>query len=79
MDFKRAREILGIEIKDRDHYLGDNRIYRFVLFLFENNVSEADKFMTSDYGGYTEGELNSIKYQIQRNKNVYQRQKLERA
>jgi hypothetical protein len=77
--FERARKIIDFEFKDKSYIPGDIRLYKFVMLLFENDAREADAFMTSEFGGYTKGELNSIKYQIDRNKNLYMRQKLERA
>lgn len=79
VSFERARKIIDIEFKDKSYIPGDVRLYKFVLLLFENDTREADAFMTSEFGGYTRGELNSIKYQIDRNKTVYMRQKLKRA
>lgn len=77
--FERARKIIDVEFKDKSYIPGDVRLYKFVLLLFEDDIKRADAFMTSALGGYTRGELNSIKYQIDRNKTVYMRQKLERA
>ena len=77
--FERARKIIDVEFKDKSYIPGDVRLYKFVLLLFEDDIKKADAFMTSSLGGYTRGELNSIKYQIDRNKTVYMRQKLERA
>ena len=77
--FERARKIIDVEFKDKSYIPGDVRLYKFVLLLFEDDIKRADSFMTSALGGYTRGELNSIKYQIDRNKTVYMRQKLERA
>jgi hypothetical protein len=77
--FERARKIIDVEFKDKSYIPGDVRLYKFVLLLFEDDNKKADAFMTSAFGGYTKGELNSIKYQIDRNKTVYMRQKLERA
>jgi hypothetical protein len=79
VSFERARKIIDVEFKDKSYIPGDVRLYKFVLLLFEDDIKRADAFMTSALGGYTRGELNSIKYQIDRNKTVYMRQKLERA
>ncbi|BCR35568.1 hypothetical protein [Mariniplasma anaerobium] len=78
MDFKRARDILNIELKDRP-YLGHSRLYKLIIEIFDGNKQYADQFMVSKYGGYTLGQLNSIKYYIERNQKIYMRQKLERA
>lgn len=77
--FERARKIIEFEFKDKNYIPEDIRLYKFVKLLFENDTKKADAFMTSTFGGYTTGELNSIKYQVDRNKNLYMRQKLERA
>lgn len=77
--FERARKIIDVEFKDKSYIPGDVRLYKFVLLLFEDDIKRADAFMTSALGGYTRGELNSIKYQVDRNKTVYMRQKLKRA
>ena len=77
--FERARKIIEFEFKDKNYIPGDIRLYKFVILLFENDTRKADAFMISAFGGYTKGELNSIKYQVDRNKNIYMRQKLERA
>ena len=79
MTFERIRKIIEFEFKDKSFIPGDVRLYKFVLLLFEDDIKRADAFMTSALGGYTRGELNSIKYQVDRNKTVYMRQKLKRA
>jgi len=79
MTFERIRRIIDFEFKDKNFIPGDVRLYKFVLLLFEDDIKRADAFMTSALGGYTRGELNSIKYQVDRNKTVYMRQKLKRA
>lgn len=48
------------------HRFGPVRSYRSALKLFNNNSDLADEFMLSVYGGCTEGELNKIKYDIER-------------
>ncbi|MBM7454157.1 co-chaperonin GroES (HSP10) [Acholeplasma morum] len=51
--------------------VGDVRIYKRVL-KHAPDVSTADEFMLSKKGGYTESELNRIKYLIEYEKKAYQ-------
>ena len=53
-----------------DHPTSDERkIYKVVLEFFEGDTVKADAFMMSRDGGYTSGQLNSIKYELQFRKN----------
>lgn len=62
---KRLKNIIKL-----DHATSDERkIYKVVLDFFEGDTVKADEFMTSSDGGYTPGQLNSIKYEIQFRKN----------
>lgn len=55
-----------------DHPTSDERkIYKVVLDFFEGDTAKADEFMTSSDGGYTTGQLNTIKYEIQYKKTRY--------
>jgi len=56
--------------------MGDVQIYKELLYIFDNDISQADAFMLSDDGGYTQGQLNEIKYKIENEKQRYARQQL---
>lgn len=62
MEFKKLKNHI-IDISNTYKRFGDVRIYRIVLdILGSQNV--ADDFMTSDFGGFTQTELNCIKSKI---------------
>jgi len=44
--------------------MGSMKIYSLVIEEFGGNVEAADLFMTSKKGGYTEEELNDLKYRM---------------
>jgi len=56
--------------------MGDVQIYKELLYIFDYDVNQADTFMLSDDGGYTQGQLNEIKYKIENEKQRYARQQL---
>jgi hypothetical protein len=56
--------------------MGDVQIYKEILYIFDYDVNQADAFMLSDDGGYTQGQLNEIKYKIENEKQRYARQQL---
>lgn len=46
----------------------DLKVYKFLLLeILSGNEKLADDFMLSKHGGYTAGQLKTIKWQIQRN------------
>ncbi len=56
---------------DVEQKMGDIRIYKFVLEVVDHMQSRADEFMLSIQGGYTEGQLNKIKFYIEHRKRKY--------
>ena len=48
---------------------GSVRIYREALNILRNETL-ADDFMLSEYGGYTKGQLNYVKYQLNYHQNI---------
>lgn len=56
--------------------MGDVQIYKEILYIFDYDVNQADAFMLSDDGGYSQGQLNEIKYKIENEKQRYARQQL---
>jgi RNA binding exosome subunit len=64
---KRLKNIIKL-----DHATSDEKkIYKVVLDFFDGDTAKADEFMTSSDGGYTNGQLNTIKYEIQYKKTRY--------
>lgn len=69
MDFNRIKKILACE--SSDYNLTDSKIYQLVLE-FTEDEKLSDTFMLSEFGGYTEGQLNEIKYQQKYRKKRYE-------
>jgi hypothetical protein len=59
--------------------MGLNRLYKKILLLCNHNHDLATTFLTSDWGGFTIGEVNKARYDIEYRKKVYQAQKIERS
>lgn len=57
--------------------IGPISTYKLVLDICDFDTVYADLFMISKFGGYTRGELNQIKYNIESNKKIYQYKKLK--
>ena len=57
-----------------DCYLGSIRLYKRVLEMCNGNHDVTTKFMTSDFGGFTESEVNIIRYQINYSKKKYRKE-----
>ena len=55
---------------------GLRRLYTFILDYYNGSTIEADKFCLSNRGGFTRGELNKVKYQIDYQRQRYINQKI---
>ncbi|MFA6801356.1 MAG: hypothetical protein WCR19_04545 [Acholeplasmataceae bacterium] len=56
--------------------IGPISTYKQVLDICDFDTQYADLFMISKFGGYTRGELNEIKYNIESNRKIYESKKL---
>lgn len=72
MNYKRIKNVLTDEI---DNGLSDDVIFRRTVELFNGNLEETEKFLTSDYGGFTKGQINVLKYDYLRRKIRYEKSK----
>lgn len=61
MKFTKVKEAVINEIKYSKKF-GDISIYKYVLYLLNNDIKLADQFMLShEYGGYELHQLNRVK------------------
>lgn len=65
--YQRLKNIIKLDHSTSDEII----IYKVVLDFFDGDKDKADAFMMSRDGGYTPGQLNTIKYELQYRKNKY--------
>lgn len=65
--YQRLKNIIKIDYPTSH----ERKIYQAVVDFFDGDIIKADEFMISDDGGFTPGQLNTIKYEIQYKKNRY--------
>lgn len=70
-----AYERIEKDLKHFDKPVGNNRLYKRVLMVCDNDELLADAFCLSPHGGFAKWELNKIKYKIEWNKKEYQNRK----
>ena len=78
--FNQIKQIILLESEYTGYKLSDVRMYNLVLEETKGNHGLADKFMTHKlYGGFTVGQLNTIKLKRKINHQNYLNQKQKRA
>lgn len=65
--YQRLKNIIKIDYPTSH----ERKIYQAVVDFFDGDIIKADEFMTSPDGGFTSGQLNAIKYELQYKKTKY--------
>ncbi len=74
MNYEQVTNAIITESRQHMRGLSDTEVYNMAIELL-NDVDKADSYMTSEFGGYTQGQLNKIKYDKYRQARYYQSNK----